>query len=114
MCVTTPSNHFVRIHTLTVGPMHKRNFTLIGGDCLNDGAYSILTFDVRVEGDDVSLLLPDTDVLDELIGTNKWMVKRQTSEIVDGGLGDGIEAMGTAECTNGQSSTCGGDPKLDW
>ncbi|EPS95679.1 hypothetical protein FOMPIDRAFT_57024 [Fomitopsis schrenkii] len=95
-------------------PMHKRNFTLIGGDCLNDGAYSILTFDVRVEGDDVSLLLPDTDVLDELIGTNKWMVKRQTSEIVDGGLGDGIEAMGTAECTNGQSSTCGGDPKLDW
>lgn len=94
--------------------MHKRNFTLRGGVCLNDDAYSILTFDVRVEGDKVSLLLPDTDVLDELIGTNKWMVKQQTSEVIDEGLGDGIGAMTPAECTGAQSGTCGGDPRLDW
>ncbi|TFY53858.1 hypothetical protein EVJ58_g9202, partial [Rhodofomes roseus] len=50
-------------------PMHKRNFTLKGGECLNDDAYNILTFDVRVEDDDISLLLPEVQELDELIGT---------------------------------------------
>ncbi|KZT68487.1 nitrite reductase [Daedalea quercina L-15889] len=97
-------------------PMHKRNFTLRGGDCLNDDAYSILTFDVRVEGDDISLLLPEAEELDELIGTSKWMVKRQTAGIVNKGLGDGVEVSRPTAGCDGQSLTaaCGGDPSLEW
>ena len=94
--------------------MHKRNFTLKGGDCLNDDAYSILTFDVRVEGDDISLLLPEAEELDELIGTSKWMVKRQTADIVNKGIGDGIEVVNPDAACSGQTTTCGGDPRLDW
>ncbi|KAH9931317.1 nitrite reductase [Fomitopsis serialis] len=95
-------------------PMHKRNFTLKGGDCLNDDNYNILTFDVRVEDDDISLLLPEAEELDELIGTSKWMVKRKTAEIIDKGLGDGVEVAGSDTGCGGQSTACGGDPRLDW
>ena len=96
-----------------IGPMHKRNFTLQGGQCLNDEAYSILTFDVRVEDSNISLLLPDTDVLDDMIGTRKWMVKQHTAEIIDRGLGDGIEVVGSLGCST-QSGVCSSDPRLDW
>lgn len=97
------------------GPMHKRTFTLKGGECLNDDAYSILTFDVRVEGSDILVLLPDENVLDELIGTSKWMVKQHTAEIVDGGLGDGIEVEGvTPSLCIPVAGGCSGDPRLDW
>ena len=116
MCVALPKRlHSVCLHSPTgmVGPMHKRNFTLRGGECLNDDAYNILTFDVHVEGNDILVLLPDIDVLDRLIGTSKWMVKQHTAEIVDRGLGDGIEVVGPSQCTTG-SDACGGDPKLDW
>lgn len=86
-------------------PMHKRNFTLKSGACLNDDAYSILSFDVMVEGDDVLLLLPEAEELDSVIGTSKWMVRHATAALVDGG----VEIVGPEE------GGCGGmDKKLDW
>lgn len=85
--------------------MHKRNFTLKSGACLNDDAYSILSFDVMVEGDDVLLLLPEAEELDSVIGTSKWMVRHATAALVDGG----VEIVGPEE------GGCGGmDKKLDW
>jgi len=86
-------------------PMHKRNFTLSSGVCLNDDSFSILTFDVRIEDEDVLLLLPDADELDAVIGTSKWMVRQATAALVD----KGIEVVGPDK--GGCSGT---DSKLEW
>ena len=51
--------------------MHKRNFSLTLGDRLNDENYSILSFEVKVEGDDVAVLLPEESDLGTVIGTQK-------------------------------------------
>ncbi|KAI0695733.1 nitrite reductase [Cytidiella melzeri] len=101
-------------------PMHKRNFSLTSGSCLNDDRYSILTFDVKVESENISVLLPDPGELDMVIGTSKWMVKRDTAKAMDGIEQDfgGIEiadqhgvggSLGETDCT---SHACNG--KLDW
>ncbi|KAJ3551241.1 hypothetical protein NM688_g4815 [Phlebia brevispora] len=69
-------------------PMHKRNFSLESGTCLNDDNYSILVFDVRVDGEtrDVLVLLPAPEELDDVISTDKWMIKRDTAEVLDSGV----------------------------
>jgi len=66
-------------------PMHKRNFTLKTGQCLNDDNYSILAFDIKVDdtNGDISLLLPEPDELDAVIGSSKWMVRQATAELYD-------------------------------
>jgi nitrite reductase (NAD(P)H) len=74
--------------------MHKRNFQLKTGDCLNDEEYSILAFEVRADGDDILLLLPPQEELDAVIGTNKWLVRQATAEMYDRGSGGGIEIVG--------------------
>src|SRR6185295_20166143 len=51
-------------------PLHKRNFSLASGECLTDSEYSVKVFPVRVEGDEVFLLLPATDQLDALLATD--------------------------------------------
>ena len=55
--------------------MHKRNFNLTTGECLNDDSYGIIAFDAKTEGDDLMLLLPEPDDLNGVIGTSKWMVR---------------------------------------
>jgi len=89
-------------------PMHKKNFALETGDCLTDGPdLKLMTFDVKIEGEHVWLLLPSTDELDGLLGTSKWMIKkhhvRKEKKI------NIIERVG-------QEVACGGcgDNKLDW
>jgi len=98
-------------------PMHKRNFILDSGNCLNDDAYSILTFDVREEGDDLLLLLPETDELNVVIGASKWMVRQATAELLDSGVEGGIEIVGpTDDATTigcASESACG-DERLEW
>lgn len=69
--------------------MHKRNFSLTTGACLNDDNYSIIAFDVRVDATgDISVLLPEPNDLDAVIATGKWMIKRDTARTLDcsGGL----------------------------
>lgn len=56
-------------------PLHKKNFDLetgaeIGGDL------EIITFDVKVEGDDVLVELPSTDEVDAILGTNGLRVTK--------------------------------------
>lgn len=64
-------------------PMHKRNFSLTSGECLNDENYSILNFEAKAEGDDIAILLPDQSELDAVIGTQKWMVRRRSPDTED-------------------------------
>jgi NAD(P)H-dependent nitrite reductase small subunit len=44
-------------------PVHKKNFSLEDGSSLSGESYSIRTYPVKVEGDDVLLLLPPTEQL---------------------------------------------------
>jgi nitrite reductase (NADH) large subunit len=50
-------------------PLHKKTFSLTSGESLQGEEYRIRTFPVRVEGDDVLLLLPPMEALDEVLGT---------------------------------------------
>ncbi len=104
--------------------MHKRNFSLKSGDCLNDTNYSILTFDVKVhmETEDVLILLPDPEDLDAVIATGKWMVKHDTAGLLDAGVeivgpdGSPIAKHGR-EAIVPEAGCAGemcGDTKLDW
>ncbi len=52
-------------------PLHKKTFSLETGAGLSDADYSIRTFPVKVEGDDVYLNLPAIGALDEVFATEK-------------------------------------------
>jgi nitrite reductase (NAD(P)H) len=81
-------------------PLHKRNYTLShrveeeGGHC-NDPDYQIMTFEAKVDEDgDVVLMLPDTDALDAVLATQKWMLRKAKEEsdlLSKDGKGSGIE-----------------------
>lgn len=103
--------------------MHKRNFALKSGACLNDDEYSILTFDVKVEGEGdsavLSLLLPEPEELDAVIGSSKWMVRQATAELLDRGAeeGNGIQIVGPEDMgEHGPSSNVSlcANTKLEW
>ncbi|KAF8137709.1 hypothetical protein EV363DRAFT_1318672 [Boletus edulis] len=101
-------------------PLHKRNFRLTDGECLNDVDYSVIPFDIKREDDNLLVLLPEPKELDAVIGTTKWMVKQATAEVISRGGGQGIEIATvdgppsvTAGC-NGAGGACAGDPALEW
>ncbi|RPD71067.1 nitrite reductase [Lentinus tigrinus ALCF2SS1-7] len=106
-------------------PMHKRNFSLTTGECLNDDSYGVVTFDVKTDGDDVLLLLPEPEDLDIVMGTSKWMVRQATAELIDRGATQQstVEIVGPTESVEAASgvaveqgcsgSSCNGE-KLDW
>ena len=50
-------------------PLHKKTFSLDSGACLSGDDYAVQVFPVQVEGDDVYLELPPTEVLDKLLAT---------------------------------------------
>ncbi len=50
-------------------PLHKKTFSLQNGTCLSGDDYTIRTFPVKVDGDQVFLELPPTEVLDNLLAT---------------------------------------------
>ena len=51
-------------------PLHKKTFSLDSGTCLSGEDYAVQVFPVKVEGDDVYLELPPTEVLDTLLATD--------------------------------------------
>ena len=55
-------------------PLHKRNFNLTNGECLNDAEFGILTFEVKEEDGFLLVKLPEENELESAIGTSKWMV----------------------------------------
>jgi len=61
-------------------PLHKRNFTLIEGNCLTDDNYKIITFEAKEENGGIFVKLPDPDAIDAVLGTRKWMVKQAMKE----------------------------------
>ncbi|KAH9855728.1 nitrite reductase [Lenzites betulinus] len=101
-------------------PMHKRNYDLTSGVCHNDDSYGIIPFQVKAEGDDLLLLLPDESDLDAVIGTSKWMVRQAKAQLHDKvvdatvkivGPSDAVLSTDGADACNGTS--CGGT-QLDW
>lgn len=90
-------------------PLHKRNFKLDNGDCINDSEYSVLAFEVRPEGGKLLVLLPPEDELDMVIGASKWMVRKDTAKEM-GGIA--ASSLGGSGC-GGDSGGCG-NPKLEW
>lgn len=95
--------------------MHKRNFALDSGACLNDDNYSVITFEAKAEGDDIMLLLPEPAVLDDVIGTSKWMVRQATRETKQRG-GESIEIVGPGDESVSKDPTpslCG-NRALEW
>ncbi|KAB5593146.1 Nitrite reductase (NAD(P)H) large subunit [Ceratobasidium theobromae] len=102
-------------------PLHKRNFGLQGGNCSNDPEMKILTFDTKEEDGVISVLLPEPDALDAVIGTSKWMVRQATAEAYGKGSAgmieitgpDGRVAPGAVGVGCGSGSGCG-DSKLEW
>ena len=104
--------------------MHKRNFSLKSGSCLNDPNYSILTFDVKTDVDtgDILVLLPDPDDLDAVIATTGWMIRHDTVAALDAAIeivgpgGDRVD-MSSVDTASSEAVCAGGvcgDKRLDW
>ena len=60
-------------------PLHKRNFNLTNGECLNDAEFGILTFEVKEEDGFLLVKSPEENELESAIGTSKWMVSSQVA-----------------------------------
>lgn len=56
-------------------PLHKKNFDLSTGSEI-EGDLQIITFQVKVEGDDVLVELPSTDEVDAILGTDGLRVNK--------------------------------------
>ena len=95
--------------------MHKKNFHLSTGECLNDSDYSIIAFEVKEENKDIYLLLPEPDDLDDVLGTEKWMVKAATSQLFPRTGATQVELVGPDGRVQGGCSgdLCSGG-KLEW
>ncbi|KAK4702458.1 nitrite reductase (NAD(P)H), partial [Phenoliferia sp. Uapishka_3] len=106
-------------------PLHKRNFRLDTGDCINDDEYKILAFEAKEEGGKILLRLPPPEDLDELIGSSKWMVRKATAEALGRNAATAIEIVGPSgevdedqkvagtDCGDGSSCSTGAN-KLEW
>lgn len=61
-------------------PLHKKNFDLKSGAEI-DGDLKIITFQVKIENDDVLVELPTVEEVDAILGTNGMRVKK--SDCID-------------------------------
>lgn len=89
-------------------PLHKRNYNLESGECMNDDSYKILAFEARLasNGTDVEIKLPPADKLGDVIGTSKWMVKKATAEVVGRGSAGQVEIAGPQGASRPLSWVC--------
>jgi len=101
--------------------LHKRNFALAGGKCLNDPEYQILSFDAREDpenNENIQVLLPPEKEIDAVLGTDKWLVRQAESEALGLNAATQIEVVApmgglTAEVTSSCGGGCG-DSRLEW
>ncbi|GAA5984125.1 hypothetical protein JCM10908_006060 [Rhodotorula pacifica] len=111
-------------HLYVSCPLHKRNFRLDNGECLNDDEFKILAFDVKEQDGDILVHVPPPAELDALIGSSKWMVRKATAEALGRNAATGIEIVGPTgevdEDKKAAGTECGeadkscGTHKLDW
>lgn len=52
-------------------PLHKKTFSLESGECLTGETSAVEIFPVKIDGDDVYLQLPDVEVMDAVLATDK-------------------------------------------
>ncbi|KAJ7695490.1 NADPH nitrite reductase [Mycena rosella] len=98
-------------------PLHKRQYTLTEGVCLNDADYQILTFEARENPDnanEIQLLLPPKDDIDAILGTEKWLVRQAQSEALGLNAATQIEIAGAqGDVRSGGAADCGSNT-LEW
>jgi nitrite reductase (NAD(P)H) len=100
--------------------MHKKNFSLTGGECLNDEDYQILLFDVREDPNDnesIQILLPPEEDIDAVLGTDKWLVRQAESEALGLNAATQIDFVAPKAGPIVDTTSCGGgcgDSKLEW
>ncbi|KAJ7484733.1 nitrite reductase [Mycena latifolia] len=97
-------------------PLHKRNYTLTEGVCLNDADYQILTFEARENPDnenEIQLLLPPKDDVDAILGTEKWLVRQAQSEALGLNAATQIEIVGAQGDVRSGGTGCGSN-MLEW
>ncbi|KAJ6571761.1 NADPH nitrite reductase [Mycena capillaripes] len=90
-------------------PLHKRNYTLTEGVCLNDADYQILAFEARENpdnADEIQLLLPPKDDIDAILGTEKWLVKQAQSEALGLNAATQVEIVGAQGDVRSQAGGC--------
>ncbi|KAJ7039841.1 NADPH nitrite reductase [Mycena alexandri] len=97
-------------------PLHKRNYTLTEGVCLNDAEYQILAFEARENpdnADEIQLLLPPKDDIDAILGTEKWLVKQAQSEALGLNAATQVEIVGIQGEAPSGGGGCGSNT-LEW
>jgi NAD(P)H-dependent nitrite reductase small subunit len=59
-------------------PIHKKNFDLKTGKCVSSGseALSINAFEVKIENSQVYVLLPSVNILNDILSTEKFIIKK--------------------------------------
>jgi NAD(P)H-dependent nitrite reductase small subunit len=79
-------------------PNHKKNFDVRTGKCLNDPEQpDLFTFETMIDADgDVAVKLPPIAEVDELLATDKWIVK----------------STEPSQCSS--EGGCGGNKALEW
>lgn len=99
-------------------PLHKRNYTLNEGVCLNDSDYQILTFEARENPDnteEIQLLLPPKEDVDAILGTEKWLVRQAQSEALGLNAATQIEIVGAqGDVRSGGTGGGCGSNMLEW
>jgi nitrite reductase (NAD(P)H) len=104
-------------------PLHKRNFSLTQGKCLNDPDYEIVTFEARVDGSsDIQLLLPPKDDINGVLGTERWLIRQAESEALGLNAATQVEMVGInglGSKSEDEHLACAvggacGDKRLEW
>lgn len=94
-------------------PLHKRQYMLDsrveanGGFCRTDGDFQIMTFECKEEDGKISIRLPDTDALDAILSTTKWMIRKakEESHILAGGQPGDAALKSPAGSENGDTKS---------
>ena len=74
-------------------PLHKNQFALTTGECLDDPSLQIMTFDVRVIDGRVEAFLPPTSKLDSVLSTeDNYLRATETEGLISSKLDSILDA----------------------
>jgi nitrite reductase (NADH) large subunit len=84
-------------------PLHKNQFVLTTGECLDDPSLKIMAFDVRVTGGRVEAFLPPTSKLDGVLATEANYLRAIETEGISESL-DAVLADAEGDLLNAESA----------